>query len=214
VSSPFVGTPPPAQKKTLADRTNLQAKIKGFLAKQLPKLAPGPHVKCPAFGSDQDEQDVADDILNAAKIDTKDSEELGELGAIFYLQNLLSSMKIEYDDTCLHMFSGANTFNIVYIHPDINNPTTILVIEAKGGNSGLGDRLDPTTLATVTQGTPEYLNAEAEVMKASNDPTKRAVGKAILKLMKTNQVAYFGVKTKYDKNKGIVYEPVPIFYVQ
>lgn len=92
--------------------------------------------------------------------------------------------------------------------------TQAIVIEAKGGSSQCGSRKDPFNGGRVTQGTAEYAEVIARVMtQCTSNPARRAVGIAFNHVIgqSPSKAFYFGTRTKYDKYKGVVCDPVPIF---
>ena len=210
---PFSGTEPKAQAKTQLTRTQSQKAFTTFVSTGFP-AATTTQTAC-IWGADEDEEDPAVALMNAKPGTNVNviSEELGEAGAVFTLQDLLRKQGLEYDDDNLHVFNGANTFNMVYFDKTVSLATRAVIIEAKGGNSGLGTRQDPLTGATVKQGTPEYVDVIVNILAGHKNAKKQNVGQKLKALIANGQgdVLYVGVQTKYDKNKQIVYDPVFIF---
>ncbi|NUP09431.1 MAG: hypothetical protein HOW73_25540 [Polyangiaceae bacterium] len=136
-----------------------------------------------------------------------DIEELGMAGAKYYLaaqflhKNISDSSSSSSSSTSGHYisFSGANTVNIFYKDPVTGK---VYVLEAKGGNSGLGSRtgvyVKPGT--ALTQGTLDYLEDVANAMVNSGVPAKVAAGNDILNAIASGKIEYIGVQTKYTTN--------------
>ncbi len=211
----FSSSEPNAHKKTQLQREECAEEFEDFLSIGFP-AAKGTKTPC-KWGSDFDEQAPADEIMNASAGTNVNviSEELGEAGAVYTLQEMLKSLGLNYTDTNLIVFNGANTFNMVYFDKPPPKATRAVIIEAKGGNSQLGTRQDPFTGATVSQGTEEYMDVIIKILASHKDPTKSAVGKQLQKLASAanEDVLYLGVQTKYDKKNQVVFLPVCIFTV-
>jgi hypothetical protein len=209
----FPNTPPKAQSATVTARQQYLAHFEKFIKANFGASPVAVVLPC-AFGGDPDEQAIGDDIINSAPVSTTDSEALGEMGAIYYLQSELGLQSVVYDDNALNIFAGAHAFNMVYFDAPPPNATRAIIIEAKGGNSQCGSRKDPLTGAKVTQGSDAYADVIIRSMSASKAPDRRKVGMELAKLQGKNppQIAYIGVRTKYDMQKQEVYDPVPIFY--
>lgn len=210
----FKSTQAPAQKKRQQTRTQGQADFDNFVTVQFPAAAAATTAPCP-WGQDDEAMDFADIVSPASSTQDRRaaSERMGEEAAIVVLQDTLAQNNIEYDDTNLRVFSGANTFNMVYFHPDATNPSAAIVLEAKGGSSQCGSRTDPVTGAVVRQGTSAYLQVEAAVMASSTDPDKQAAGQKLQQLLAQNNgsVLYTGVRAPYNRQKGVAYDPEIIF---
>jgi hypothetical protein len=227
VSSPFVAGDAPAQSTRAKTRAQALANFQVGLQKLLAMNLLG-NTTCPkaaAWGTD-DEASIWTDmqaILGVvAKLRSPQeqqelkelSESLGEQAALFVLHSELGKAKAEYDDKNLFLFAGANVFNMVYVDPK----GAIFVLEAKGGKSQCGDRKNPGfpfngLPQTVTQGTPEYLQVEAQVMANSKDHQAQAVGNLILKNLGKNPsvVRYIGVRAPYSSSGQKLYNPEMIF---
>lgn len=212
VSSSFSQTEPKGISSTTADRVKWAKDFSDFIKQQMP---PDPAAAAlPCFGSDSDEQMIGQRVLTNTPKVKKDVEQLGEMGAIFYLQNKLADNKADYDDDALRIFDGAHAFNIVLFDKPPPYATRAIIVEAKGGESHLGPRLDFNKTAYVTQGSTAYADTIIKVMKNSKDSKRRDAGNMLDTLVgKTPpSVAYVGVQTKYDQVKAVIYEPVPIFF--
>jgi hypothetical protein len=185
-----------------------------------------PTLKCPpvaGWGTD-DEKDIWTDMQAILQVTPSLrtqpqktelqllSEALGEQAGVFLLHTVLEAKKAVFDDKNLHVFGGANVFNMVYIDPNGH----IIVIENKGGNSQCGWRTDPVSKQFVQQGTIAYLKAEASVMQGSSDLLAQNVGTTILSRLGNNppQVTYFGVRAPYKADGTAVYNPEPFFHLQ
>jgi len=151
-------------------------------------------------------------LLKQGKI--KISERLGELGMIDRLQDELEKAGQTYDEKCLHIFSGKDTFNGVYVWPSLDTPELVVVLEGKGGTSQCGTRTVETDMGPkkLKQGTIEYLEEEVEVMK-SRGGDKEKVATAISQAMEQNpsNVIYMGVRTAYDSQAKEVFQTEVIF---
>lgn len=217
-STMFSGNDPRAQTAATTLRTRVENEFQQYMTQS--KMASGTPCAtgcCAKWGDHPDDQAMAAALFGSGNgsIATTDSENMGEMGAIYYLQKQLDTMGVTYNDDNLKVFAGANCFNLVYFHPDPVNPTHAIVLEAKGGNSGLGDRDDGTgTGARVVQGTPNYATTIANVMSDSKATDRNETGDALLQLMgqQDPKVAYIGVRTAYDKATQKVHNPVPIFF--
>ncbi|MBL8483165.1 MAG: hypothetical protein JNJ60_13275 [Rhodocyclaceae bacterium] len=212
----FTGNQAPAQSKRRATRAQNEDDFMDWVDAELPQAPPKAVLNCPQTWGQEEEADDVDVLLDPTstkheKIEA--SEQLGETGAIYLLQKVLYDNGVHYDDDNLRVFHGANTFNIVYSHPNVKNPTRIIVLEGKGGSSQCGSRTDPRNGKTVWQGTQKYLDAEAYVMSCSSDADKRRAGQNIAKLMQKNQgaVQYVGVRAPYNAKRGEAYDPEVIF---
>ncbi|HTF64086.1 MAG TPA: hypothetical protein VK638_15495 [Edaphobacter sp.] len=174
---------------------------------------PSTMVSCPAWGADAEEKKLAADISKApsASAVRKHSESLGEQAGVYILQKILLNKNVDYDDNCLHIYSGANVFNAVYAYPNLKKPIGIIIIETKGGSSQCGSRKSAFDSSRVTQGTVDYAETEAEVMSCSSKSDVSEMGECINKNMGKSKIIYVGVRAPYDKGKGIAYEPEIIF---
>lgn len=205
----FSGKNPNAQKKTRARWTACGNDFTTFIKKNLPASAPAAAITC--WGSEPDEAAAAQNVVGNALRTNQDVERLGEAGAIYKLQEHLAHNGVTYDDDNLYIFDGANAFNMVYFDPAPPNATTAIILEAKGGDSTLGERWDIVQQNRVKQGTAAYADTIIKVMKNSSDSDRRLVGLELAKLQGGKKVGYVGVQTKYDKKAGLVSEPVIIF---
>jgi hypothetical protein len=214
MSSMFSGHEPNAQKQTLAMRQAFLAGLQGFM-KAFASSVPAATSPCIAWGSDSDDQILAADLFSGGH-KTTDSEALGEYGAIYYLQKALAQQGFAYDDNNLRVFSGNGCFNIVYFVPSLKNPQHAIIIEAKGGNSGIGScKASKASNKKVYQGTKPYAKVIiAKMLACTTNPDRQATGQALTKLMNQTPplIAYVGVRTAYDKTAQEVHDPVPIFY--
>jgi hypothetical protein len=132
------------------------------------------------------------------------SEKLGEAGALQALGHIASGMGGLVGKALT--FVGAGVVDVM----GITATGIVIVIEAKGGGSGLGARW-VDGLGYVQQGTPQYLLAIATAMAGSTVPAVRAAGQQLLNAIATGTVKYFRAKTGYSKKpykaKDIKVEP-------
>lgn len=203
----FTGQAPNAQKKTKARWQACLNDFAGFIAKNLPASVPSSTISC--LGDESDEEDAALNVVANPHRTNHDVELLGEAGAVWQLQAALAKMGVDYDDDNLYKFDGANAFNMVYFDPAPPHATTAIILEAKGGNSVLGERWDSLKLNRVKQGTVAYAQTIIGAMVNSADARRAAIGAELAKLAGTKKVGYIGVQTKYAG--GMVSDPVIIF---
>ncbi|WP_224362840.1 hypothetical protein [Hyalangium versicolor] len=154
------------------------------------------------------------DSLKQEKIEF--AEKLGEQGMIHKLKEELAGVGLPpYDDKCMHVFSGKNTFNGVYVYPSLEAPEFVVVLEGKGGGSQCGTRkvMKEGKVTEVKQGTSEYFDEEVEVMKAEGGH-KEKVATAIQQCQggTPSKVVYMGVRTAYKDME--IYRPEYIFVVR
>ncbi|MFH1896739.1 MAG: hypothetical protein ABH886_00605, partial [Candidatus Desantisbacteria bacterium] len=151
----------------------------------------------------------------------KISEQLGNEGAKNYLEKKLGK---NIPDKDFEVFNGRDVFNIVYKDTKTGK---VYVMEAKGGKSQLGTRLDDTG-KSVPQDSDIYFNITTNKMVNSKYKGKKAkdmmaerarrqkVGEMIQTAGKNRKVEYIGVRTDYNKSapskKGI--EPREIFHIK
>lgn len=210
MTSYFTNTEPNAQKKTKKRRLNSLTEFTTFVTSKFPARKKKA-VAMSCFGGDSDEQQIAQDIYSSPTVATTDSEALGDAGGIYLLQKILEDQDLEYDDSQLHLFSGANTFNLVYIDGPLSNPKSAIVLENKGGTSQLGSRTDKATGTTVTQGTAAYFDVEVALMlRAKNHLQKNQVAAALqaLRALPTAEILYAVVRTVYKKKTKTVTKTV------
>jgi len=102
-----------------------------------------------------------DGDLDTAKKYSKASkdaaEQMGSAAARAYMGTSAKYKGFTELDTTI---DGANTLDHIYVRGD-----EVIVVEAKGGNSGLGWRQNADGTKMVQQGTPEYLEAIMKQMK-------------------------------------------------
>lgn len=216
MTSMFSGDDPPARKTTQSLREQCAADLKAFITNAKFKQAAPSSTTCACdWGDDSDDEEAANDVLSGTSINKAAVERLGEVGAIAYLQSAVAVLGFEYKDANLQVFSGNGCFNIVYFHPSAANPTHAILLEAKGGHSGLGYRDDGTGSGKrVQQGSAEYAKVIMGVMAASKNADRAVAGAALQKLANFSpaRIAYIGVRTAYDAVKQQVHNPVAIFY--
>jgi hypothetical protein len=127
------------------------------------------------------------------------SEELGNEAAKNHLRNHLGR---DIPDGDFKTFSGPHTVNLYYKDASTGK---VYVMEAKGGNSQLGERIgrhgDLKGLK-LKQGTPSYLEDVAKQMtvNGAKDPDKIAAGRDILSAMRKDNYEYIIVRGAYDSN--------------
>ena len=202
MTSYFTNTDPNAQAATKTRRATALTAFETFAKAESPQAAAPQAVTVSCFGSDSDEMQIAQDIFSSPTVATTDSETLGDLGGIYTLQKILAEQGRVYDDSKLHLFAGANTFNQVYIEGPLSNPTSAIVLENKGGTSQLGSRTDKVTNTIVTQGTAAYFDVEVRLMmNAKGHNQKNMVGQALqmLRTKSPSKIAYTVVRTQYKR---------------
>ena len=209
----FSGKDPRAQGKTRVARAQSAAEINNFVGSNFSTVAPGVPVCACAFGTARSEGKVAKELFATTPVATKASEAIGEAGALHYLKQTLAAQGIKFDKKNLFVFNGANAFNMVYFDAAPPNATKAIVLEAKGGSSTLGSRLNYPRSAPVKQSTKAYANTITQVMIDSPDDKRADVGLQLKKLQNGTppKILYAGVATKYDKSAKKVHNPVPIF---
>lgn len=202
MTSFFANSDPNAQTATKTRRTTALTAFETFAKTEFPQATLPQATTIPCFGSDTDEQQIAQSIFASPTVATTDSETLGDLGGIYTLQKILAEQGRVYDDSKLHLFVGANTFNQVYIEGSLTNPTSAIVLENKGGTSQLGSRTDKLTNTIVTQGTAAYFDVEVRLMmNAKGHSQKNSVGLALqmLRQKRPSKIAYAVVRTQYKR---------------
>ncbi len=125
-------------------------------------------------------------------------ETLGEQGAKWYISNQLLSKTIEdgkapFKAGYFHNFSGAHTFDVVYV--DAANGH-VYVIEAKGTKKGAAAKFS-TRQNGKTQGNWDYLDEVADEMANSGNAQKMAAA-AKIKNAPPGKLHYIGVHTTYS----------------
>ncbi len=228
--SNFSGTEPGGQKKTLSARAQSAAEMDGFVGSNFSSTPPGAPVCGCAFGSTPAQVAQAAALFSGPSIPTQVSEAVGEMGALHVLKETLAARGQAFDPSLLHVFAGANSFNMVYFDAKPPNATSAIILEAKGGSSTLGSRNNIARNGRVRQGTPAYANTLIQVMsqtkaKGAKGDERRAVGKQLRRIQNNRKAAmaaqpgtpveskilYAGVATKYDKSRKLVHDPVLIF---
>lgn len=209
----FSGKDPRALTANRVARAQADAEANTFVSNNFSTVAPGVPVCACAFGTQQEEIDAAQDLFSTSPIDTQNSEAIGEVGALHFLKQLLRAQNIPFNEDCLETFNGKNAFNMVYFDAEPPNATRAIIIEAKGGDSTLGSRMDFAGQQVVEQSSKEYADTIIQVMSHSPDPDRQRVGDQLGKLFDKQppQILYLGVATKYNKPKQVVHNPVPIF---
>ncbi|HMF58083.1 MAG TPA: hypothetical protein VK619_17195 [Pyrinomonadaceae bacterium] len=205
----------PAKQKRIERREELQEEFEDSICRMFKNAKAGAVTPCPAWGM-EDEMDIGQDMLSAKSASEIRplSEQLGEQAGVYMLMQTLYKNNIPFKEDCLHVFNGANVFNIVYVYPDTTNPTAVVILETKGGSSQCGWRNSPLYGVRVKQGTPEYAETEADVMSGSSKTDVSEVGEAIQNCLGQNpsKVLYLGVRAPYNKKKKVIYEPEAIFF--
>ena len=125
-------------------------------------------------------------------------ETLGEKGAKWYLANQLLGKTIEdgtapFKNGYFYTFSGAHTFDIVYVDAGNNH---VYVIEAKGTQQGAAANLI-TRQNGKTQGNWNYLDEVANEMNNNADALKQAAAQKIINAP-PGKLHYIGVHTTYS----------------
>jgi len=128
-------------------------------------------------------------------------ENLGELGAKWYIANQVVRKIIPDNDDAAYKadtfctFSGAHTFDIVYVDSVTGH---VYVIEAKGTQQGSAAHLS-TRQNGKTQGNWDYLAEVADEMEQSTDAMKAAVAAKIKSAYQAQngKLHYIGVHTTY-----------------
>ena len=213
MTSYFSDADPRAQAKTLVTRSQSASEINGFIASNFSTVSPGTPVCACAFSSDQRAVAEATKMFSTSPVATRASEDMGEAGAVYLLKQTLAAQGIPFDPKLLKRFDGANAFNLVYFDAEPLMATMAIILEAKGGSSTLGTRLNAAKTNPVTQGTAAYANTVINVMSKSKATDRKLVGKQLMALQGATppKILYAGVATKYDKSKKLVHNPVPIF---
>lgn len=131
-------------------------------------------------------------------------EELGDKGAKWFVCNQVVNATVEDGDMTqpfrngyFYTFSGAYTFDIVYVNSANNH---VYVIEAKGTQRGATAALS-TRLSGKTQGTFPYLDEVVQDMLRSGDPRKVEAANKI-QFAPAGKLHYLGVQTTYDRGAG------------
>ncbi|MFH1896779.1 MAG: hypothetical protein ABH886_00820, partial [Candidatus Desantisbacteria bacterium] len=131
----------------------------------------------------------------------KISEQLGNEGAKNYLRKKLGK---NIPDGDFKVFEGRDVFNVVYKDPKTGK---VYVMEAKGGKSQLGTRLDVNG-DPVEQGSPEYFDITAGKMAKSRYNGKKGIsekirrneiGEMIQNARKEENIECIGVRADYNK---------------
>ncbi|MCG3206417.1 MAG: hypothetical protein FOGNACKC_00015 [Anaerolineae bacterium] len=95
--------------------------------------------------------------------------------------------------------------------PDLlfNDPDTgrLVVVEAKGGDSPLGARLNVDGTQMVQQGTREYLESLAQAMQRSSDTKIQDQGRKLELALRQGNVDYFVVRQPYSRADGTLELP-------
>jgi hypothetical protein len=131
-------------------------------------------------------------------------EELGDKGAKWYLSNQLLGKNVEdgdrkqpFKDGYFYSFSGAHTFDSVYVDASTGH---VYVIEAKGTKKNSSANLIKRQNGK-QQGSFNYLDEVAAEMQNSNDPLKVAAANKILNAP-PGKLHYVGVQTTYSTDAG------------
>jgi hypothetical protein len=130
--------------------------------------------------------------------DAKNSvEQLGEKGAKWYLaialKKAIEDGQAPFKAGYFYSFSGAHTFDIVYVNPTNNH---VYVLEAKGTKKGAAANLI-TRNNGKKQGNWNYLDEVAQEMANSGDALKQEAAARIMNAP-TGKLHYIGVHTKYE----------------
>jgi hypothetical protein len=178
---PEAPVPPEAQEAiTLRQVAELQARLKA--------------------STDLAEREAITDELRSLPSLKDASENIGEAAAKMFVAN-----RFGVDPNTGITRRGAGIPDLIFVDPESGN---LVIIEAKGGNSPKGARLDMTGRKMVQQGTKEYLESLAETMKLSTDPAIRKLGSDLETMLKQGKVLYFLVRQLYNAADGTLETPI------
>jgi hypothetical protein len=96
---------------------------------------------------------------------------------------------------------GPNEFDMVCVQGD-----RVVIVEAKGGGSGLGKRLGPNQ-EYVQQGTLDYARAEADVMSRLTLEDGSSVPDKVREAIEKGTIRYFEVRQPFDPRTGRAITP-------
>jgi hypothetical protein len=128
------------------------------------------------------------------------SEALGEAGGLQALGSIASGLGGLVGKAMV--FAGAGVVDVM----GLTAAGVLIVIEAKGGGSGLGYRF-VDGIGYVYQGTPQYLMDIGIAMAASSVPAVRAAGQLLLNHIAAGTAQYFQAKTGYRRRP---FKPNPV----
>jgi hypothetical protein len=128
----------------------------------------------------------------------KASENIGMAAAMRFAQSL------KVHPMLVDVFEGSKVPDMMF---DLTPSGRVVVIEAKGGTSGLGVRKETDGDTIVQQGTKEYLISLAKDMQRSSSKTIRDMGEKLENAIAAGTVDYYLVRQPYQRADGTLGVP-------
>jgi hypothetical protein len=143
-------------------------------------------------------EEISDELAKLPSL-RRASEDLGEAAAKNF-----AKVQFGVDDGDIATRRSSGVPDLMFEDPATGR---LVIIEAKGGDSGLVTRRSVDGDQRVQQGTVEYLESLAKSMQRSSDPEIRRQGELLEVQLKLDEVDYYLVQQTYERSDGTLEVP-------